>query len=187
MMPSTGHCGVSYFKRFKMELDLQDAPGVPSVPEGYATVPWQESLLQEHAEALYASFYEGIDTIVFPSLGDRAGCYLLMNEICRKPGFLSAATWLLAGPCGPCGTVQGVREAGMVGAIQNLGVAPAYRGRGLGSLLLLMALDGFRKAGCRRALLEVTAQNEAAIRLYRRLGFRRRKTIYKAVVASLVS
>ena len=30
---------------------------------------------------------------------------------------------------------------------------------------------------------EVTAQNEGAIRLYRRLGFRRRKTVYKAVMA----
>jgi len=27
----------------------------------------------------------------------------------------------------------------------------------------------------------VTAQNEAAIRLYRRIGFRSRKTVYKAV------
>jgi ribosomal protein S18 acetylase RimI-like enzyme len=30
-------------------------------------------------------------------------------------------------------------------------------------------------------MLEVTAQNDGAIRLYRRLGFRRTKTIYKAV------
>ena len=32
-----------------------------------------------------------------------------------------------------------------------------------------------------RAFLEVTAQNDGAVRLYRRLGFRRRKTLYKAV------
>ena len=31
------------------------------------------------------------------------------------------------------------------------------------------------------SLLEVTARNEGAIRLYRRLGFRCRKTVYKAV------
>ena len=87
----------------------------------------------------------------------------------------------LVGPAGPCGSVQGVGDAGSTGAIQNLGIAPGYRNRGLGSLLLLQALAGFRRAGLRRALLEVTAQNEGAIRLYRRLGFRRRKTVYKAV------
>ena len=32
-----------------------------------------------------------------------------------------------------------------------------------------------------RAILEVTAQNDAAVRLYHRLGFRRRKTVYKTV------
>jgi ribosomal protein S18 acetylase RimI-like enzyme len=32
-----------------------------------------------------------------------------------------------------------------------------------------------------RAFLEVTAQNDSAIRIYRRLGFRCRKTIYKQV------
>ena len=72
-----------------------------------------------------------------------------------------------------------------MGAIQNLGVLPAHRGLGLGAALLLQALHGFRRAGLGRAFLEVTAQNDAAIRLYRRLGFRCRKTIYKAVDASL--
>jgi ribosomal protein S18 acetylase RimI-like enzyme len=77
--------------------------------------------------------------------------------------------------------VQGLQERTGLGAIQNLGVAPAHRGRGLGTALLLQALHGFRRAGLGRAFLEVTAQNEAAVRLYQRLGFRRKKTIYKAV------
>jgi hypothetical protein len=42
-------------------------------------------------------------------------------------------------------------------------------------------LRGFRQAGLRRAYLEVTAQNEGAIRLYRRLGFVKVRTVYKAV------
>ena len=42
-------------------------------------------------------------------------------------------------------------------------------------------LHGFVRAGLVRGMLEVTAQNGAAIRLYRRLGFRFRKTLYKAV------
>ena len=50
-----------------------------------------------------------------------------------------------------------------------------------GEALLLQALHGFCRVGLGRAQLEVTAQNDTAIRLYRRLGFRRSKTLYKAV------
>jgi ribosomal protein S18 acetylase RimI-like enzyme len=185
MTPLVGQHCVSYFKRFKMELALADVPPAPPPPGGYAFVPWHGGLLQEHADALFASFHETIDAVVFPSLGDRSGCHFLMTEISRKSGFVPGATWLLAGPSGYCGTVQGLCEAGGVGAIQNLGVAPGYRNRGLGSVLLLQALEGFRRAGLKRALLEVTAQNDGAIRLYRRLGFRRRKTVYKAVTAQV--
>jgi GNAT superfamily N-acetyltransferase len=171
---------VSYFKRYKMEVDLHDLPG-PQLPAGFACLPWGGGLLEAHAEVLFGSFHQEIDANVFPSLGSREGCRLLMTEISRKWGFLAGATWLLVGPGGPCGTVQGVRERSGLGAIQNLGILPGLRGRGLGRALLLYALDGFRAEGLGRALLEVTAQNDGAVRLYRRLGFRRRKTLYKAV------
>src|SRR5207249_2150897 len=81
----------------------------------------------------------------------------------------------------PCGTVQGVCTAVGVGAIQNLGIVPEHRGRGLGTALLLRALHGFAEVGLKRAYLEVTASNQGAIRLYRWLGFRKTRTLYKAV------
>jgi ribosomal protein S18 acetylase RimI-like enzyme len=177
---------VSYFKRFKMELDLYEAPPASVLPTGYYWVPWEESLLDRHAEVMFAAFHEEIDATVFPSLGDRYGARCLMTEIRHRPGFIREATWLLANSDGYCGTVQGLRERTGLGAIQNLGVVPAHRGRGLGTALLLQALHGFRRAGLGRAFLEVTAQNEAAVRLYQRLGFRRRKTIYKAAQKAVV-
>lgn len=171
---------ISYFKRYKMEVDLHDLPP-PELSVGFHCLTWSTALLEAHAEVLYGSFHQEIDAMVFPSLGDRGGCTCLMSEIVRKWGFEPQATWLLSGPDGPCGSVQGLRERRGLGAIQNLGITPAWRGRGLGRTLLLQALHGFRRAGLARALLEVTAQNDGAIRLYRRLGFRRCKTIYKAV------
>ncbi len=171
---------VSYFKRYKMETDLRALPS-PRLPHGFDFIAWNYELLDAHADILFGSFHQEIDAQVFPSLGDRQGSLCLMIEMTRKRGFLPEATWLLMGPLGPCGTVQGMRERGGLGSIQNLGILPSWRGRGLGEALLLQALHGFRQAGLGRALLEVTSQNDAAIRLYRRLGFRRAKTLYKAV------
>jgi len=181
MIPLADQRKVTYFKRFKMEIDLYDAPPVPALPDGYRWVAWEDSLLDVHAEVMFCSFQDEIDALVFPSLADRRGCSALMHEIRRKSGFLPQATWLLASAAGCCGCIQGLRECSGLGAIQNLGVTPGHRGRGLGSALLLQALHGFLRAGLGRAWLEVTAQNDGAVRLYHRLGFRRRKTLYKAI------
>src|SRR4051794_4031138 len=173
-----------YFKRFRMHLDLsQPLPPVGPLPDGYFWLPWDDSLVTAHARAKYASFGAEIDSQVFPSLATEDGCVQLMRAIRHKPGFLPGATWLLA--CGSeyCGTVQGVRERSGKGAIQNLGIAPAHRGHGLGTALLLQALHGFRRACLPAAMLEVTVENDVAVRIYRRLGFRCRKTVYKAVEA----
>ncbi|MCH5374290.1 MAG: GNAT family N-acetyltransferase, partial [Planctomycetes bacterium] len=81
---------------------------------------------------------------------------------------------------GHCGTIQGIRTGETTGSVQNVGVVPEHRGRGLGSYLLQRALAGFYEAGVRRVSLEVTARNQSAQRLYRRLGFQRVRTVYKA-------
>jgi ribosomal protein S18 acetylase RimI-like enzyme len=177
---------IRYFKRYRMELDLtRSLPPVPLLPDGYFWLPWDDSLITAHSRAKYASFQSEIDSEVFPSLGTEEGCGNLMQAIRHRPGFLPGATWLLA--CGPdyCGTVQGVRERTGKGAIQNLGVAPAHRGRGLGAALMLQAMHGFRRAGVGICVLEVTAENAAAVHIYRRLGFRCRKTVYKTVETSV--
>jgi ribosomal protein S18 acetylase RimI-like enzyme len=174
--------GITYFKRFQMQADLLGPlPAPPLLPEGYTWTPWSDTLLEQHADVKYHCFREEIDGVVFPNLSCLDGCLRLMREIRGKPGFLPGATWLLGhgGDC--CGTVQGVSDRHGGGSIQNLGIVPAHRGRGLGTALLLQALHGFRRAGLQRAVLEVTAQNEGAIRLYRRLGFRFRKTLYKVL------
>lgn len=80
-----------------------------------------------------------------------------------------------------CGTIQGVRDRTGMGAVQNIGITPEHRGLGLGTVLIQASLEGFRLAGVRRVYLEVTAQNDGAIRLYRRIGFQKARTVYKAV------
>jgi ribosomal protein S18 acetylase RimI-like enzyme len=118
-----------------------------------------------------------------------------MIAIRNRPGFCPHATWLVVatdlsaedaatGLAGNCvATVQGVIDEHGHGGIQNVGVLPEFRGRGLGRALMLKALAGFAACGARRAYLEVTARNQAAMRMYRTLGFRCTKTVYRSVPA----
>lgn len=177
-----------YYKRFRMEIDLSLPPqAVPDLPAGFYWVPWEESLLETHAAIKFACFQEELDSQVFASLASHPGCLQLMREIRARPGFVPQATWLIAGPDGFCATIQGVGDGRGTGCIQNVGVLAPCRGMGLGAALVLRALHGFRAAGLARGMLEVTARNETAVRLYRRLGFRRRKTLYKMVEAPVAA
>jgi ribosomal protein S18 acetylase RimI-like enzyme len=177
---------VSYFKRFRMELDLRVRRWEPEfLPSGYRLLPWDPDLLDDHAVAKFHSFRNEIDADVFSCLSDLEGCRRLMHEISLKDGFLAEATWLAVysqgGESECCGTIQGIRATYKHGAVQNIGITPAHRGRGVGTALICAALTGFQQVGLTRVYLEVTAQNDRAVRLYKRLGFRRTKTLFKAV------
>jgi ribosomal protein S18 acetylase RimI-like enzyme len=97
------------------------------------------------------------------------------------------ATWLAqyvgAGPrrVESCGTIQAIRINRAKANFQNIGVTPHHRGRGVGAALIAAALTGLEHVGVARAALEVTADNDAAVRLYRRVGFRSVKTVYKSI------
>jgi len=172
-----------------MEMDLR--AGRPTFDEvdwgagGYTWVPFEEGVVRDHAQAKFQSFRSEMDANVFPCLGRRDGCLRLMREISSRANFVPGATWLVryqerpGGRATPVGTVQGLELEGW-GAIQNLGVVPEHRGRGLGSALLMRAAAGFRAAGLDRMHLEVTTANTSAVRLYQRLGFRRKHVVYKA-------
>jgi ribosomal protein S18 acetylase RimI-like enzyme len=179
--------GFTYFKRFRMETDLRGRRFDVCLPPGYLAVPWDENLLQAHGATKYECFRAEIDSHLFPCLAEPAGCERLMREIASKEGFLPETTWLIefrgAGVARRefCGTIQGMQLGGRYGGIQNVGVTRFHRGRGLGRQLLILALTGFQQVGLRKVALEVTAENKAAVRLYERCGFRRTKTLYKAV------
>lgn len=177
---------LTYYKRYRMDVDLRRPQLRPPLPSGYRLVAWSADRLEEHAEAKHHSFSGEIDANVFDCLGDAVGCVRLMEEIASKPGFLPEATWLVEhvdrrGRTEPVGTVQGIRVTPRYGSLQNVGVTPWHRGRGVGVALVQAALAGFREVGLQRATLEVTAQNFAAVRLYESLGFRRVRTSYRAV------
>ena len=172
---------IAYYKRYRMTLRL--SAELPSLPRSGEIdwQPWHPNLLQQHVEAKYQTFRDDLDGLIFPSLASRAGCENLMRTITQRSAFCPAATWLACDAELPIGTVQGMIDQRGHGAIQNLGVVPEARGRGVGRGLLLRALHGFRRVGLNQAYLEVTASNAPAIALYRSVGFRCERTLYKSV------
>jgi mycothiol synthase len=59
-----------------------------------------------------------------------------------------------------------------IGFIRELGVLTSWRGRGVGTALLLHAFETFKARGQLRISLGVDAQNESAVGLYERIGMR---------------
>lgn len=181
--------GMTYFRRYRMEMDLARVVQPPDderwAADGYRFVAFDDGLIREHAQAKFQSFRSEMDSHVFPCLGRRDGCLRLMREIADRANFVPSATWLLqyqdrtGGRAIPVGTIQGLQQDEW-GSIQNLGVAPEHRGRGLGAALLVRAAIGFRMSGMAKIHLEVTTSNQSAVRLYERIGFRRAKVVYKA-------
>jgi hypothetical protein len=168
-----------------MECRLASRLRTPGPPKGYDFLPWSEELLELHADVKWASFREEVDSLVFPCLGDRDGCTRLMREIAESTDFVPQATWLAVhySPEGPvfCGTIQGMFGPLFVGSIQNVGIIQGHRGQGVGTGLLLRAMDGFRTMGLKHATLEVTSSNFQALKLYQALGFHHVQTVYRTV------
>lgn len=198
--------GLTYFRRYRMRCDLTTCLlEPPPLSPGYRLAPYRSGLVNEHAKVKFESFADGLDTFVFQCLARQDGCLRLMREIVGRQEFCEAATWLIyyeelspeggmaaatgppgtgplaTGPLGTSavGTVQGL-SIDDVGSIQNLGIHPHHRGRGLGSLLMHHAAVGFRSAGLKSMQLEVTSDNVGAVRLYERLGFTIDEVVYKA-------
>lgn len=58
-----------------------------------------------------------------------------------------------------------------IGYLQRLAVHPGHRRRGLADALVVDALDWIERLGCRRAVVNTSVTNTAALGLYRRHGF----------------
>ena len=58
-----------------------------------------------------------------------------------------------------------------MGHVVSIAVLPDYRGRGLGTALMVEGMRRMRKRGLREVYLEVRVSNSVAIHLYRKLGF----------------
>jgi ribosomal protein S18 acetylase RimI-like enzyme len=144
----------------------------PAPPSGWRWAPLDDALVGPVHAALFETF-RGASGTTLPPL-----------DAFRRGAFVSPPGWhaLLDGDA-VAGLVR-VSAVGGSGEVRILGRAPAYRGRGLGRLLLDRALRLLAAAGARAVTLEVTAKNERAIDLYRAFEFEvvERTPVYAALL-----
>jgi ribosomal protein S18 acetylase RimI-like enzyme len=66
----------------------------------------------------------------------------------------------------------------------NLGIAPKFRGRGLGKILLNQVITLTREAGLKTLQLETITKNEPAFKLYKGAGFSTLRTLHSLRLAT---
>ncbi len=173
-----------------MSLDLNDvATPAPELPANYSWFPWNNLQTSRYARIFHEAFQADVDGWIFPTYRQYAACEHLVDATVSSRVFAKEASWLVgrilydsksnASRIEYAGAVQCVKEGRFCGEIQNLAVAPGFRGLRLGRALALQALNGFRTMGRSKISLEVTSENLVALRLYLSLGFKITSITYK--------
>lgn len=145
---------------------VDGAPNAPAPPRGFEVRPFvagdEEELcaLQNEAFADHWGFC--------PNSVEQVA-YLVDTTLCHHEGILFVCED--GKRVAYCWTADDAidREKGYV---RMIGVAPPYRGKGLGRFVLVAAVQYLIGRGLRKVELLVDSTNEAAIGLYRSLGFR---------------
>ena len=95
-----------------------------------------------------------------------------MRYLLRTPRALAAAARTAGGRVvGWAIVLMRRHREGQSARLYSLAVDPRFRGRGVGRRLVCSLLDAAASLGVKRIFLEVAEENEAARRLYERLGF----------------
>lgn len=125
-----------------------------------------------------------IETAAFPTTAWSAGTF--WNELAGVPASRHyIVTTDEHGVSGYAGLAAYPPES----EVQTIAVAPRARGRGIGRVLLEELIEAARDRGCSTMLLEVRADNVAAISLYESTGFAangRRRDYYGAGVDAVL-
>jgi len=160
------------FPRLFLEAPLPAA--LPQRKLSLTIVPWTESY-QEATGRLIANSYEGhIDSQINDQYRSSTGARRFLTNIVQYPGcgtFFAPASFAATDRGTLCGASLSSLVSHDVGHVTQVCVAPSYQSTGLGYELMRKSMEAMAAHGCRAVSLTVTAANEPAVRLYRKMGF----------------
>ncbi len=176
------------FPRLFLEREL--GAGWPERIEYPADVElcrWAASYYTPAAELIQASYLGHVDADINDQYRTLAGSLRFLHNIIRFPGcgmFDPESSWLLRER--RSGALVAVllcsRVAPDTAHLTQLCVAPAWRGHGLGRMLLAECMQRLPSANYRALTLTVSEANTEAMGLYVRAGFRSRQRFDALVV-----
>lgn len=152
---------------WQMHLDLPDAPAATAPPAGIS--------LRTFVVGADEDEFLRVNNAAFDWHPEQGGWGVEQIRLREAEPWFDAAGFLLA--------VDGEdrlvgyhwtkvhTEPEHIGEVYVLGVDPSAQGTGLGSVLTVAGLRHLHGRGLRQVLLYVEADNEAAVRVYRKLGF----------------
>ncbi|HUW94847.1 MAG TPA: GNAT family N-acetyltransferase [Anaerolineae bacterium] len=162
------------FAEDEMQRDLSQPVPAVSLPEGMDLVTWSP----ERA-ALFFDVYQDAfgDRPRFPHWSEETWRHNLTDYPDFRPDL---SLLLLDGAEGAGFAIchverEGDNQSGATGWIDQMGVRPSWRRRGLGTALLCELMRRFEADGLAWAALEVEMNNHPALCLYERLGFQRHR------------
>ena len=167
-LPSVAHAEAQEPARHAALLRLEQ--------QGYTMRPWRETDFSP-AGPLIASAYEGhLDSVINDQYRSVAGSLRFLHNIIRFPGcglFDAESSRVIEHRTSGemCGILLCSRVRQDVGHVTQACVAHHAREHGLGTLMLESAMANLTQRGFGRLSLTVTAANQRAADLYRRLGF----------------
>jgi ribosomal protein S18 acetylase RimI-like enzyme len=173
--------GFDFYPRVFMERQLRrEAPSTAAqVPASLRLRPWRESDFAA-AGRLIALAYQGhLDSVINDQYRTTSGSLRFLHNIVRFPGcgqFDPATSLVLAHRDSEelAGIVLCSRVNIDTGHVTQLCIEPALRHMGLGRLLLMECMQGLSALGLNYISLTVTEDNQEALLLYRRMGFKSR-------------
>jgi ribosomal protein S18 acetylase RimI-like enzyme len=166
------------FPRLFLETRLRMALPAHKLAASILITPWEETLQEATGRLIAGAYKNHIDSRINDQYRSAPGARRFLTNIVQYPGcgsFFAPASFAAIDRDTLCGASLASLVANDVGHITQVCVAPSYQGTGLGYELMRKSMEALAEHGCRAVSLTVTAANEAALRLYRNMGFVERR------------